>query len=178
MSTESNKQLVERMLSMIGAGDASGIENIVAPNWVNHDPSLPPMQGRAGARQLVSLFASAFTSMYFQIDDTVSEGDRVACRFRFGGVNTGSFMGAPVSGKKVEVQFRARVLTGRIATGEFSIDGGEWFLLFPADGIADSAQEDYRILTPELAVGEHLIGIRASDGDGNTGTSKLVVRIP
>ena len=82
------------------------------------------------------------------------------------------------NGKKVEVQFRTRVLTGRIATGEFSIDGGEWFLLFPADGIADSTQEDYRILTPELAVGEHLIGIRASDGDGNTGTSKLVVRIP
>ena len=82
-----------------------------------------------------------------------------------------------INGKKVEVQFRARVLTGRIATAEFSIDGGEWFLIFPADGIADSAQEEYRILTPELAVGEHLIGIRASDGDGNTGTSKLVVRI-
>jgi hypothetical protein len=82
------------------------------------------------------------------------------------------------SGKKVEVQFRAGVLTGRIATGEFSIDGGEWFLLFPVDGIADSAQENYRILTPELAIGEHLIGLRASDGAGNTGTSKLVVRIP
>ena len=83
-----------------------------------------------------------------------------------------------ISGKKVEVQFRARVLTGRVATGEFSIDGGEWFLIFPVDGIADSAQEDYRILTPELTVGEHLLGIRASDGDGNTGTSKLVARIP
>jgi sugar lactone lactonase YvrE len=82
------------------------------------------------------------------------------------------------SGKKVEIQFRAGVLTGRIATGEFSIDGGEWFLIFPVDGIADSTQENYRILTPELAAGEHLIGLRASDGDGNTGTSKLVVRIP
>ena len=45
------------------------------------------------------------------------------------------------SGKKVEVQFRARVLTGRIATAEFSIDGGEWFLIFPVDGIADSARK-------------------------------------
>ena len=86
--------------------------------------------------------------------------------------------GNKTSGKKVEVQFRAGVLTGRIATGEFSIDGGEWFLIFPVDGIADSGQEDYRILTPELAAGEHLIGLRSSDGDGNTGTSKLVVRIP
>lgn len=83
-----------------------------------------------------------------------------------------------VSGKKVEVQFRARVLTGQIATAEFSIDGGEWHLIFPVDGIADSAQEEYKILTPELSVGEHLIGLRASDRDGNTGTAKLVVRIP
>jgi hypothetical protein len=82
-----------------------------------------------------------------------------------------------LNGKKVEVQFRARVNTGNIATAEFSIDGGEWLLIFPVDGIADSAQEEYRIVTPELSTGEHLIGIRASDRDGNTGTSKLVVRI-
>ncbi len=82
------------------------------------------------------------------------------------------------SGKRVEAQFRARVLTGRITTAEFSIDGGEWFLVFPVDGIADSIQEEYRIATSELSTGEHLIGIRASDGDGNTGTARLVVKIP
>ena len=86
--------------------------------------------------------------------------------------------GNKVNGKRVEVQFRARVATGRIATAEFSIDGGEWNLVFPTDGIADSAQEDYKVITPELSIGEHLIGIRASDGDGNTGTSKFIVKIP
>jgi hypothetical protein len=82
-----------------------------------------------------------------------------------------------VNGKKVEVQFRARVTTGRIATAEFSIDGGEWHLIFPIDGIADSIQEEYRISTAELSLGEHLIGIRTSDGDGNTGTARIVVKI-
>jgi hypothetical protein len=86
--------------------------------------------------------------------------------------------GNKVNGKKVEAQFRASVTTGRIATAEFSIDGGEWNLVFPVDGIADSAQEDYRIVTAELPIGEHLIGIRASDGDGNTSTARLVVKIP
>jgi hypothetical protein len=88
------------------------------------------------------------------------------------------FTGNRTSGKRVEAQFRARVLTGRIATAEFSVDGGEWFLVFPVDGIADSIQEEYRIATSELSTGEHLIGIRASDGDGNTGTARLVVKIP
>ncbi len=86
--------------------------------------------------------------------------------------------GSKINGKKVEAQFQARVLTGRIASAEFSIDGGEWLLVFPEDGIADSAREEYRISTPELSTGEHLIGVRASDGDGNTGTAKLVVKIP
>jgi hypothetical protein len=86
-------------------------------------------------------------------------------------------IGNKVSGKKVEAQFRARVTTGRVATAEFSIDGGEWYLVFPVDGIADSAQEEFRILTPELSLGEHLVGIRASDGDGNAGTSKFIVKI-
>jgi hypothetical protein len=87
-------------------------------------------------------------------------------------------MGSKVNGKKVEAQFRARAAIGRIATAEFSIDGGEWYLIFPIDGIADSAQEEYRIVTPELSPGEHLVGIRSSDGDGNSGTAKLIVKIP
>jgi hypothetical protein len=87
-------------------------------------------------------------------------------------------MGSKINGRKVEAQFHAQVAIGRISTAEFSVDGGEWHLVFPADGIADSAQEEYRIITPELSSGEHLIGIRSSDGDGNTGTAKLIIKIP
>jgi hypothetical protein len=82
-----------------------------------------------------------------------------------------------VNGKRVAVAFHAKVGAGHIASGEFMIDGGEWFLVFPNDGIADSPDEDFQLTTPDLAPGEHLIGLRASDGNGNTGTMKLVIRI-
>jgi hypothetical protein len=85
--------------------------------------------------------------------------------------------GNKVTGKRIEVQFRARVTVGNIATAEFSIDGGEWNLIFPSDGIADSGLEDYRFVTWELPVGEHLIGIRTSDRDGNSGAAKLIMKI-
>jgi len=85
--------------------------------------------------------------------------------------------GYKVNGKKVEMQFRSRVPAGRIATAEFSIDGGEWYLIFPVDGIADSTQEEFQLTTPDLAAGEHVIGLRSSDANGNTGTNKLIVRI-
>ena len=83
-----------------------------------------------------------------------------------------------VKGKRVEIAFEAHVLTGSVATAEFSIDGGDWRLVFPEDGIADSAVEAYRITTHDLPTGEHLIGIRASDRDGNTGVSKAFVQVP
>jgi len=86
-------------------------------------------------------------------------------------------MSHTVNGKRVEVQFHAKVGTGRIVSGEFSIDGGEWFLVFPTDGIADSVDEDFQLVTPDLTPGEHLIGLRASDANGNTGTAKLLVKI-
>ena len=86
--------------------------------------------------------------------------------------------GQKIQGKRVELQFRARVLAGRVESGEFSVDGGEWFLLSPVDGICDSPQEDFQLTTPDLAAGEHLVGLRASDANGNTGTSKTIVKIP
>jgi hypothetical protein len=86
-------------------------------------------------------------------------------------------IGHKISGRKVDVNFRARIPAGRISTGEFSIDGGEWNLLFPADGIADSAQEEFQFTTPDLTVGEHLISVRSTDANGATGTAKVVVRV-
>jgi hypothetical protein len=83
-----------------------------------------------------------------------------------------------VAGKKADVQFRARVGTGKVASAEFSVDGGEWLLIFPTDGIADSSQEEYQFQTPELSTGEHVVGLRASDGNGVTGTARVVVKIP
>ena len=83
-----------------------------------------------------------------------------------------------VNGRQAEVLFDARVATGSIATSEFAVDGGDWNLVFPVDGIADSTFEQYRIKASDLSTGEHLISIRASDRDGNTGISKTIIRIP
>ena len=81
------------------------------------------------------------------------------------------------NGRRVEIFFHAKAGAGRIVSAEFSVDGGDWSLVFPTDGIADSPDEDFQIATPELTPGEHLIGLRASDLNGNTGTTKLVVKI-
>jgi predicted ester cyclase len=93
----------------------STLNQYIAPNWVNHDPSLPPMQGYEGAKQLVMLFHSAFPDLQIEIEDTLAEGDKVACRFRIRGTNTGPFQGMPPTGRSINVT----------ATGIFRVVGGK-----------------------------------------------------
>ncbi len=87
-------------------------------------------------------------------------------------------LGRSVSGRRVEIRFRASVSAGALQSAEVAVDGGPWRLLSPVDGIADSPREEYLVTTPELAAGEHRIGIRAGDRNGTTGTAGFLVTVP
>ena len=52
MNIELNKAIVRRFFDLITEGKTSGVDEIVSPDWVNNDPSLPPMRGIDGAKQL------------------------------------------------------------------------------------------------------------------------------
>ena len=111
--------------------------------------------------------------------ETALTGEKISGPFIVAGATPElEITGSEVEGNKVVVRFRASVRTGNIASAEFSIDGGEWRLVFPIDGIADSAVEEYLVVTPELTSGEHLIGVRAGDRNGITGTAGTLVLIP
>ena len=102
MSTETNESVVRNMLQVIQKGDAGLVEKYFASNWVNHDPSLPPLKGLDGARQLINLW-SGFSNMSLTVEDTLSQGDRVAVRFRLSGTHSGPVMGIAPTGKKINI---------------------------------------------------------------------------
>ncbi|HMG34438.1 MAG TPA: hypothetical protein VKM94_10905 [Blastocatellia bacterium] len=81
--------------------------------------------------------------------------------------------GPSVSGQTAEIVFDATDATSRIIRGEYSVDGGPWQLVFPVDGIADSASESYRIKVRFETPGEHVIAFRVSDSSSNVGTAKV-----
>ncbi len=101
MSSAENLAVVRRMFDVFIDGTMGDLDQIVAPGWANHDPNLPPMQGLEGAKQLVNMWRSAFPDMKLTIEDSLSEGDKVAMRFRLVGKNTGGFMNMPATGKSV-----------------------------------------------------------------------------
>jgi hypothetical protein len=59
-----------------------------------------------------------------------------------------------------------------------AIDGGEWRLLSPTDGIADEKVESFTLTLPRLSRGPHAVAIRASDSNDNLGALQLEVMAP
>ena len=60
---------------------------------------------------------------------------------------------------------------------EYAIDGGEWQLLSPADGICDDLVEAFNLKLPALAPGPHAVTVRAWDSADNVGAASVTVRV-
>ena len=85
--------------------------------------------------------------------------------------------GPVIAGQSADVTFDATDGTSRIVRGEFSVDGGPWQLIYPTDGVADSAHETYKVHVTFDRPGEHLIAFRCADSSANVGTSKVTATV-
>lgn len=82
-----------------------------------------------------------------------------------------------IQGNQVTLKFTARTTASTIYQAEYRVDAGEWKIVFPEDGIADSYLEQYSFTVENLTPGEHSIALRVVDSVGNIGTSKATVSI-
>ena len=104
MTTEANKALIRRIVEEIENRDNLAlIDELVAPNFVNHTPApgLPP--DREGIKQLLSMFRAAFPDGSMTIEDMIAEGDKVVSRKTYRGTHQGEFLGIPPTGRHVSV---------------------------------------------------------------------------
>jgi len=60
---------------------------------------------------------------------------------------------------------------------EYAIDGGDWQILSPADGICDDLVEAFNLKLPALAPGPHAVTVRAWDSADNVGAASVTVRV-
>ncbi len=77
----------------------------------------------------------------------------------------------------LRVTFRAEDSFSPVKRAEYSLDAGEWQLVEPVGGIADSVTESYEFTVPlpAGAAGEHVVAVRAYDRYDNLGAAKAVV---
>ncbi len=91
------------------------------------------------------------------------------------------------NGRPVVEELTARypMVTGRakddasaITQIEFAVDGGEFQLVSPTDGIADDLTEPFAIRLPALVRGPHAIAVRITDSADNIGSGRVTLRAP
>lgn len=124
MSTEENKEAVRRMLDALQGGNGDAMAKLVAANWENHDPSMPPMKGIQGARQLATVLHTAFPDAQVTADKVIAEGDRVGAHFTFSGTHRGNFLDVPPTGKRVNIEAAGvfRVVDGKVTDNWVNFD--------------------------------------------------------
>jgi predicted ester cyclase len=97
----SNKEIVRRIPNEVfGQGKVEVIDEIIAPNHVEHSQLPPPFpQGAAGLRQFVPAFRAAFPDLHYETLHEIEQGDLVMQHVKGSGTMKGDFMGMPASGK-------------------------------------------------------------------------------
>jgi steroid delta-isomerase-like uncharacterized protein len=124
MTLDANKALIRRVFEdVIPAGDAAAMRDLVAPDFMDHDPLPGQPAGAAGAEYVVSTMHGAHPDLRFSIDDLIADGDRVVIRWTLRGTNTGPMLGQPPSGQPVEL---AAIVIFRIADGRIAERWAGW----------------------------------------------------
>ena len=114
MTTEQNKALARRVLEAIGANDQARLKELLAPDFVAHQPG-GPQNGQAFVQHL-SGFRLAFSDSEFTVEEQIAEGDRIATRATWQAIHSGDFQGLPPTGKQIAI---SAIFFGRIREGKF-----------------------------------------------------------
>jgi hypothetical protein len=77
----------------------------------------------------------------------------------------------------VHVKFQANAAVSFITRAQYSLDAGDWTLIFPAGGLSDASKENYDFQLQKVLPGEHTITIRVYDQFENVASAKTTVRI-
>lgn len=101
---EVNKEVVRRLLEEPWRGNLGAIDESVAPGYVGYDPTeAEPIRGPEGVRASAEKWVAGFPGASVTIEDQLAEGDRVATRWVWRGVQTGEIAGIAPTGKEVTV---------------------------------------------------------------------------
>src|SRR5689334_295846 len=100
MTTTANKRLVRQYIEDVwGRGDSVVDEDLLAPDYVDHTPPPGITPDRAGHRENLRIFRTAFPDAHFTIDDLVAEGQKVVVRWTMQATQQGHFFGIAPTNK-------------------------------------------------------------------------------
>lgn len=119
MSADENKALIRRYFEAIDTacktGNASILDEFLAPDFVTHTPfpGMPPT--REGAKQIFMAFVASAPGSHV-VDDLIAEGDKVVGRITANGTHEGELLGIARTGMHIRMTGMTiwRIVDGKI----------------------------------------------------------------
>jgi steroid delta-isomerase-like uncharacterized protein len=125
---------MRRFVEFINTADETLGNELIANGAIFHVPNRSePMQGLGGYLAIIGMMRSGFPDIQWVLEETIVEEDplgagdiRIAARFTMRGTHQGNFLGAPPTGKSIEVQ---AVNFYRVSNGKIVEERGQPDLL-------------------------------------------------
>ena len=99
---ENKAQFRRTYEELLNEGNLAVAEELVAPDFVNHEAPPGRNRGPESMRGLASMLRAAFPDLHFTIEELVAEGDTVAGRLTMSGTHQGPLMGMPPTGRTMQ----------------------------------------------------------------------------
>ena len=114
MATDMKTQLERIPLEVFNHGNFGLIDELIAPDFVEHyaQPGVPPT--RDGFMQLAIALRSAFPDLHYTVEDAIEAGDKIVHRLAASGTMKGDFLGIPATGTRATW---TEIHIGRVADG-------------------------------------------------------------
>ena len=102
--SDANKATVQRFVGdLVVKGNLDVVDELVADDYVEHSPLPGLPTGKAGLKQLATMFRTGFPDLAISDEDLIAEGDKVVMRQVTTGTHQGEFMGIAATGRKITV---------------------------------------------------------------------------
>jgi predicted ester cyclase len=114
MGTDLKTKLERIPLEILNQGRYELIDEIYAPDFVEHyeQPGVPPT--REGFKQFVMAYRAAFPDLHYTVEDAIEAGDKIVHRLTASGTMNGDFLGMHATGKRATW---SEIHIGRVADG-------------------------------------------------------------
>jgi steroid delta-isomerase-like uncharacterized protein len=102
LTVEEKRNVLRRVSGEIfGQGRIDLVDELLAPDFVDHDPLPGISADREGVKELVGMFRAAFPDFRVEVLHTVVEGDRAVDHIASTGTHLGDFLGVAATGKPI-----------------------------------------------------------------------------
>jgi predicted ester cyclase len=102
MDTTYNVGVYRQVFDAVNRGDEAALDDLLTEDVLDHNPMPGQAPGIPGFKQWMRYVRAAFPDVHVAVEDTMSQGDRVAGRVTWRGTHQGPLAGIAGTGRPVE----------------------------------------------------------------------------